>query len=175
MQNTEMDRRVQLFIDTCRRRQLKITPQRVAIYRLLIQSKQHPTADLMFRAVKKEFPNISFDTVNRTLLTFADLGVVEVVEVFGGSKRFDPDITDHHHLHCVACGRIIDFEYACYARLEVPKAITGRFKVISKRVVLKGYCENCAPKHGSFAVNPSTNKEKKNEQDNRKSESGLCR
>lgn len=146
MQKTGSDRREQLFIETCRRHQLKITPQRVAIYRILIQSKQHPTADLVFRAVKNEFPNISFDTVNRTLSTFADIGVVDVVEVFGGPKRFDPDITDHHHLHCVACGRIIDFEYEGYALLEIPKAIAATFKVISRRVVLKGFCDTCTPK-----------------------------
>lgn len=146
MQYSEMDQRVQLFIDTCRHHQLKVTPQRVAIFRVLIRSKQHPTADLMFRTVQKDFPNISFDTVNRTLLTFAAIGVVDVVEVFGGPKRFDPDTSDHHHLHCVGCGRIIDFEYPGYARLDVPKAISGKFKVISKRVVLKGLCETCAQK-----------------------------
>jgi Fur family peroxide stress response transcriptional regulator len=146
MQNIETDQRVQFFIETCQRHRLKITPQRVAIYRVLIRSKQHPTADLMFRTVKNDFPNISFDTVNRTLLTFAAIGMVEVVETFGGPKRFDPDTSDHHHLHCVACGRIIDFEYAGYARLDVPEAIAGRFKVISKRVVLKGLCETCAQK-----------------------------
>ena len=143
MQSSEIDQRVTLFIDTCRRRQLKITPQRVAIYRALIQSGQHPTADMMFRTVKKEFPNISFDTVNRTLLTFADIKVVDVVEVFGGPKRFDPNVDDHHHMHCMACGRIIDFEFDRYARLEVPKQVARRFKVISRRVVLKGLCETC--------------------------------
>jgi Fur family peroxide stress response transcriptional regulator len=97
----------------------------------------------VFRAVKKKFPNISFDTVNRTLLTFADIGVVDVVETFGGPKRFDPDTSNHHHLHCVACGRIIDFDDEGYARLEVPKAIATTFKVISRRVILKGFCDTC--------------------------------
>ena len=143
MQNAVIDQPVQLFIETCRRRQLKITPQRVAIFRVLIQSKQHPTADLVYKAVKKAFPNISFDTVNRTLSTFADIGVVDVVETFGGPKRFDPDISNHHHLHCMACGRIIDFKHEGYARLEVPKAIAATFKVISRRVVLKGLCDTC--------------------------------
>ncbi|MBR9985809.1 MAG: transcriptional repressor [Desulfosarcina sp.] len=150
MQNKEMAQRVRLFIETCRRHQLKITPQRVGIYRILIQSKRHPTADLVYRAVKKEFPNISFDTVNRALSTFAEIGVVEVVETFGGPKRFDPDIKDHHHLHCMACGRIIDFEYEGYARLEVPKAIASTFKVISRRVVLKGLCDTCSAKQQMF-------------------------
>jgi Fur family peroxide stress response transcriptional regulator len=143
VQKSEIDHRVQLLIETCRHRKLKITPQRVAIYQALIQSGQHPTADLMFRTVKKEFPHISFDTVNRTLLTFADIGVVDVVEVFGGPKRFDPNVSDHHHMHCMACGRIIDFEFEGYARLEVPEAVARTFKVISRRVVLKGLCEAC--------------------------------
>jgi len=150
MQNKPMSQRVRLFIETCRRHRLKITPQRVGIYRLLIQSKRHPTADLVFREAQKEFPNISFDTVNRTLSTFAEIGVVEVVETFGGPRRFDPDITDHHHLHCMACGRIIDFEYEGYARLEVPKAIATTFKVISRRVVLKGLCDTCTAKQQMF-------------------------
>jgi Fur family peroxide stress response transcriptional regulator len=143
MQNAAIDQRVQFFIETCRASPFENYPQRVAIFRLLIRSKQHPTADLVFRAVKKEFPNISFDTVNRTLSTFADIGVVDVVETFGGPKRFDPDISNHHHLHCVACGRIIDFETPVMPAWTCRKAIAGRFKVISRRVILKGLCETC--------------------------------
>ena len=139
----DLDHRVQQFIETCRRHRLKITPQRVAIYRALMRSHQHPTADLMFRTVQADFPNISFDTVNRTLLTFADIGVVDVVEVFGGPKRFDPDINDHHHLHCKACGKIIDFENDDYSDLDVPESLAGTFTVISKRVILKGLCDAC--------------------------------
>ncbi len=145
MQKHDDEHRVQRFIATCREHKLKVTPQRVAIYRALIQSDQHPTADMMYRRVQRKFPSISFDTVNRTLLTFAGLGVVDVVEVFGGPKRFDPNIDDHHHLHCMACGRIIDFDHEDYTHLEVPAKIARKFKVISKRVVLKGHCATCAP------------------------------
>ena len=69
---------------------------------------------MMFRTVREEYPSISFDTVNRALLTFAGIGLVDVVEVFGGPKRFDPDVDDHHHLHCMACGQIIDFDHDHY-------------------------------------------------------------
>ena len=143
MQSSTIDQHVERFTATCRRHQLKITPQRVAIYRALIQSDRHPTADLMFRTVKEEFPNISFDTVNRTLLTFAAIGLVDVVEVFGGPKRFDPDVSDHHHMHCMVCGKIIDFENEDYNHLEVPEEIAGVFQVVHKRVVLKGLCRTC--------------------------------
>jgi Fur family peroxide stress response transcriptional regulator len=81
----------------------------MAIYRQLFDSTEHPSVDAMFQTVKKEFPNISYDTVSRTLLTFADIGLGDLVEVYGGAKRFDSNLTNHHHLHCVACGKILDF------------------------------------------------------------------
>jgi Fur family peroxide stress response transcriptional regulator len=146
MHPSEIDRRIHAFTEICHEQGLKITPQRVAVYRALLESDQHPTADAMFQTVKMAYPHISFDTVNRTLLTFAEIGLVDVVEVFGGPKRFDPDRGDHHHLHCVACGRIIDFTHDDYRRLDVPDVIAARFKVISKRVVLKGLCDKCTPK-----------------------------
>lgn len=146
MQKKDIAHRVGRFAETCRRHQLKVTPQRAAIYKALVQSRQHPTADMMFQAVRREYPNISFDTVNRTLLTLAGIGLVDVVEAFGGPKRFDPNSDDHHHLHCMACGQIIDFVNENYTHLEVPAEITRKFKVISKRVVLKGLCAACAPK-----------------------------
>ena len=71
MHPSELHRREQLFVKTCHQRGLKITPQRVAVYRALIESDQHPTADVMYRKVKTTYPHISFDTVNRTLLTLA--------------------------------------------------------------------------------------------------------
>ena len=146
MQNTDSKQHLQAFIETCRARGLKITPQRVAVYRALMGSDQHPTADAIYQTVKQPYPHISFDTVNRTLMTLVEIGVVDVVETFGGAKRFDPDRGDHHHLHCVACGRIIDFTHEDYHHLEVPDNIAAKFKVISKRVVLKGLCDKCTPK-----------------------------
>ena len=132
------------FIQICQEHRLKITPQRVAIYRELFNSNSHPTADTIYQNVKKEYPNISFDTVNRTLLTFAQIGVLEVVEIFGGAKRFDTDVKNHHHLHCVQCGQIQDFINDDYDNLDVPADIHNYFQVKSKRVVLKGICKACS-------------------------------
>ena len=100
---------LQSFIEKCKTHNLKVTPQRMAIYRELADSTEHPTVDAMFQTVKKEFPNISYDTVSRTMSTFAEIGIVELVEVYGGAKRFDPNVTIHHHLHCVSCAKIFDF------------------------------------------------------------------
>jgi Fur family peroxide stress response transcriptional regulator len=134
---------LQNLFEKCKTHNLKVTPQRTAIYQELLKSKEHPTVDVMFQTIKKEFPNISYDTVSRTMLTFAKIGLVDLVEVYGGAKRFDPNMSNHHHLHCVFCGQIIDFHNDQYNNLEIPADIRQRFTVLNSRVVLKGICENC--------------------------------
>ncbi|MBM3293477.1 MAG: transcriptional repressor [Candidatus Aminicenantes bacterium] len=122
---------------------LRITPQRTAIYEELLKAKDHPTADDIYRRIVKKIPNISFDTVNRTLLTFSKIGMTKVVEGYGQAKRYDPDIGIHHHFRCIRCGRIIDFLNKDYDDIAVPKEIDRQFTVTSKKVVLEGLCGKC--------------------------------
>ena len=131
------------FAQECKKRNLKITPQRSAIYEELCKSSDHPNAEVMLKRVRKVFPNISFDTVNRTLLTFARIGIADVVEGHGDPKRFDPNTGTHHHFKCVKCGNIIDFYDSAYDRIEVSKAIRRGFTVLKKKVVLEGICGKC--------------------------------
>ena len=143
MHQRSNEEKIDEFIQICQGYQLKITPQRVVIYKELLNSEKHPTADAIYQAVKLEYPNISFDTVNRTLLTLAEIGILDVVEVFGGAKRFDTNAEDHHHLHCIRCGGIQDFVNDDYDHLDVPEDISDVFHVVRKRVVLKGICRKC--------------------------------
>lgn len=146
MQNENDNDRLSLFIKRCKHHNLKVTPQRIAIYKKLIELKNHPSADAMFQTVRRDFPNISFDTVNRTLLTFAEIGIVDVIEGHGRQRRFDPDMSCHHHFHCVKCKEIIDFNSDEYDNLEIPENIKRKFMVLSKRVVLNGICDKCTEK-----------------------------
>jgi Fur family peroxide stress response transcriptional regulator len=148
MQKEEISDCLDEFIQHCKKFDLKITPQRCAIYKKLMQVKNHPTADEMFNIVKKEFPNISYDTVNRALLTFAEIGLVDVIPTKGGPRRFDPDMDKHHHFHCVGCGKIKDFYSDDFDNLRVPDHIQDDFTVFTKRVVLNGLCKQCRRKKG---------------------------
>jgi len=134
---------IERFTENCREHHLKITPQRIAIYRRLQDNRQHPTADTVYRELKSEFPSISLDTVNRTLLTFADIGIVDIVEGHGSPRRFDPDRSPHHHFTCIRCGTITDFHDPRFDALEIPRDIAERFTVTGKRVCLSGICERC--------------------------------
>ncbi len=143
MQKEASADKIHEFLEICQTHQLKVTPQRVAIFNQLLNLDTHPTADAVYQSVSKEFPNISFDTVNRTLSTFSEIGIVDVVEVFGGAKRFDPNLRNHHHLHCTQCGKVFDFYSRAYDNLKVPEELHQEFQVTSKRVVLKGLCKEC--------------------------------
>jgi Fur family transcriptional regulator, peroxide stress response regulator len=132
-----------VFLKRSRDNGLKITPQRSAIYQELIKAKDHPSADIIYKRILKKIPNISFDTVNRTLLTFSKIGITNIVEGYGQAKRYDPDLDMHHHFRCVKCNDIIDFHNAEYDDLKVPEDIRKQFKVLSKKVVLEGFCDKC--------------------------------
>jgi len=138
------DASLEFFRDKCREYNLKTTPQRTIIYKELYKSKDHPSADTIFRKARKVFPNISFDTVNRTVLTFAKIGLINVVEGYGEPKRFDSDTESHHHLRCIKCNRIIDFHNKYYDRIKIPDEIRNKFTVLRKRVCIEGVCSKCS-------------------------------
>jgi Fur family peroxide stress response transcriptional regulator len=127
----------------CYEHSLRLTPQRLGIFSCLQGSRQHPSADAVFRKIRKTFPSISFDTVNRTLLSFAHMGILDIVEGYGYPKRFDPNLKRHHHFHCLKCHRILDFEEKSYERLKPPQSIARRCKVTGHKVILEGVCDQC--------------------------------
>ena len=144
---------ITFFKNKCKEHNLKITPQRIFIYKELIKSKNHPSADTVFKALKKKFQNISFDTVNRTLLTFNNIGLVELVEGHGSPRRFDSNLNNHHHMSCIKCGKIIDFTHEEFDNLKIPQTIIKEFKVVQKRVILNGICLDCNKENKEHSPN----------------------
>ncbi len=141
--SSKLKKKMDAFQMRCRKKGLKVTPQRMAIYRELIESKEHPSADMLYRKVRKIFPNISLDTVNRTLLTLAEIGVAFIVEGSGDVKRFNGCLESHQHFKCIKCKRIIDFHHKPFDNISVPKSISNKFTVLKKTVYLEGICDSC--------------------------------
>jgi len=135
-----------LFREKCRQNNLRITPQRLVVYRELIESKDHPSADAVYRRLRRFSPNISLDTVNRTLLTFQKIGLAHIVAGSGVPKRFDAILSRHHHFRCLACNRIVDIYSESFDSLHIPADIRRQYVVISKTVHLEGYCDKCREK-----------------------------
>ena len=141
--NNDFDRVMEKFQTLSRKAGLKITPQRTAIYKVLATSKDHPSAEMVYRKVKESIPNISLDTVNRTLHTLSEIGASFVVEGLGDAKRFDGNLENHQHFKCVKCKRIIDFHHEPFDNIEVPIEFGQKHKVLRKTVYLEGICNHC--------------------------------
>ncbi|MBN2144272.1 MAG: transcriptional repressor [Candidatus Aureabacteria bacterium] len=133
-----------VFFEKCAQHGLKITPQRKVIYQEVMKAKDHPTADAVYKRTRKILSNISFDTVYRTLLSFTEIGIINLVEGYGEQKRFEPDPAPHHHFRCIKCHTIFDFENDSYDHIPVPDEVRKYGNVTNKRVVLEGICSKCS-------------------------------
>ena len=141
--SADLDKRTAWFTGLCRERGLKVTPQRIAIYRALVKTNEHPSAEMLYEKVRQVFPSISLDTVNRTLLTLNDIGAAFIVEGSGDAKRFDGDLDEHQHFKCVKCKRVIDFSHEPFNNIEVPQEMEEMFVVLRKSVYFEGICDLC--------------------------------
>lgn len=140
--------RMSAFRRLCKESGLRLTPQRTAVYQCLLATKDHPSAEKVFRIVRQTFPNISLDTVNRTLLTLNRIGAAYVVEGTGDVKRFDADLSDHQHFKCIRCKRIIDFHHQPFDQLETPACLSKQFTILRQTVYFEGLCDQCQPGSG---------------------------
>ena len=143
---TDLNDKIEDFKARCRQLVLKITPQRTAVYTELVKTDLHPSAEALYRKIRQKFPNISLDTVNRTLLTFAEKGLAFVVEGTGQPKRYDADFASHQHFICIKCKRIIDFQYEPFNNIILPSYLENKFRVLRKTVYIEGICDKCNEK-----------------------------
>ncbi|HSM06276.1 MAG TPA: transcriptional repressor [Longimicrobiales bacterium] len=124
----------------------RFTEQRAAVFRFLRRTDVHPTADEVFLHVREEVPGISLATVYKSLETLVGCGLATKLTYGDGSARYDGRTDDHHHLRCVACGRVADLPGRADDR-EVARlaASADAFHVTGYRLELTGYCLECHP------------------------------
>jgi Fe2+ or Zn2+ uptake regulation protein len=138
-----MDRKTGEAERILREQGARVTPQRVAILRAVESSGSHPDADAVYRNVSREHPHISRDTVYRTLSMMEEKRIIGSVLSFGNAKRYDPNTARHHHLICIRCRTIFDFDAEKFDRLEPPVSMIERFKVLRTTVHVEGECDDC--------------------------------
>ncbi len=139
----EPEHKLDRFKQLCKEHRIKLTPQRMVIYEELITHNDHPSTDMLYQRIQKRFPTISFDTVHRTMLTFCDIGVAEIVEGTGNPKRFDGVLDRHHHFQCIQCKKIIDIYHEAYNCLPVPEQLQAQCRILKQTVRFEGICNDC--------------------------------
>lgn len=119
----------------------KLTPQRIAILKYLEGNTSHPSAEDIYRAVSRSFPTMSFATVYNTLEALRKRGTVLELTSDPGKKRFETNVSPHHHLVCMRCRRIIDLDVDYDLRL--PETAKQGFEIISNHIEFYGICPAC--------------------------------
>jgi Fur family transcriptional regulator, peroxide stress response regulator len=128
---------------------IRLTQQRRAILRQVAAARNHPDAETLYREVRETAPNVSLDTVYRTLWLLRDLGLIDAIGAQWDRARFDPNTAPHHHFVCLQCGNILDFygEYVDEARLPAALRVLGDAQSI--HVEVRGICARCASSLGA--------------------------
>jgi Fur family peroxide stress response transcriptional regulator len=140
----EVERRIERFKAAAREKGIKLTHQRLEIFREIAASLEHPSAEAVLKALKPRMPTVSLDTVYRTLWLLTDLGLVSTLGQRRESARFDANPARHHHYVCVRCGLARDFESAELVALRIPKSVKGFGSVVATHVEARGVCRRCA-------------------------------
>lgn len=122
---------------------LRLTHQRLEIYRELVASCDHPSAETLYQRLRKRIPTLSLDTVYRTLATLAEQGLINRVETLESQARFEATSRRHHHLICRKCGKIADFQWPDIDSAALPQEISEWGRIDLKNVVIHGICRNC--------------------------------
>ena len=126
-----------------RRHAVRVTRQRAAIYAALAETTSHPSAEDLYRMVKRQQPLMSRNTVYYTLGVLRQAGLVREVNVGHHVARFDGNVTAHHHLICLGCSRIMDVMDDGLNQLTLSHRQARGFQVLGHRVEFHGYCAEC--------------------------------
>lgn len=134
-------------IDALKSTRVRMTPQRHAILEFLYESQTHPTADEIYKALEGRFPNMSVATVYNNLRVFKEVGIVKELSYGDASSRFDCVTSNHYHVICNDCGKIVDFHYPGLDEVEtLAEHVTG-FQVDNHRMEIYGTCPSCKTAH----------------------------
>ncbi len=131
------------FQDACRKAGLRLTPQRLEIFRELAKAEDHPSAEALHQRLMEQMPTLSLDTVYRTLGTFASHGLINKVETVESQAHFEVAQILHHHLICKMCKEIIDFHWQFIDEASLPEEVHKWGRVERRNVVAYGTCFKC--------------------------------
>jgi Fur family ferric uptake transcriptional regulator len=126
---------------------LRVTNQRALIMGILQQGNGHLDADEVYRRAREKQPRLSLSTVYRTLQALKKVGLVEEVHIDETRHCYEiKPTTEHHHLVCLECGRVVEFQYPL-ARLVKRKVAEAKdFEITGSEVRMTGYCPACREK-----------------------------
>jgi len=121
----------------------KLTPQRDAVFQVILNHEDHPTASEIFEAARQRLPTISYATVYNSLRYLKEAGLVHEIKFGDSASRYDRETERHDHAICNGCGKLVDFDLPQTTQLMQAAARKSRFKLESVHLTLRGLCSDC--------------------------------
>jgi Fur family peroxide stress response transcriptional regulator len=143
MQKPPRETRIRTFEALCRKRGVPVTVQRRMVLEELLASSDHPTAERIFRAVRKRAPGISQTTVYRVLELLVELGMARKTGHPESVCRYDPHVERHHHLICESCDRMVDLDDSELDTIPLPSRRRTGFELVDYSIQFRGTCPDC--------------------------------
>jgi len=136
--------RFEELVNKLRERKYRLTPQRMALLRLLAASDGHPSASHLYGQIKDQFPTTSLATVYKTLNILKEMDEVLELGFSDGDNRYDGNKPyPHPHLVCINCHRILDVEVSLARSLVQEVAQSSGYQIFSHRLDFFGLCPDC--------------------------------
>lgn len=143
----EKKQKIRLIEEKLREKEFKLTPQRRATLDVLIENQsKHLSTEDVYELVKSKYPNIGLATIYRTLQLFDDFDIVKKLNFNDGCYRYElseDERHQHHHLICIDCGNVYEFDDDLLEQLEHKIEKDNDFQVTDHMVKFFGYCKNC--------------------------------
>jgi Fur family peroxide stress response transcriptional regulator len=124
-------------------KKLKLTPQRIAVYKFLKSTNEHPSAETIYKALQPDYPTMSLATVYKALKTLVEVDLVQEINVGEGNFRYDGKVCPHSHIQCLSCGRVDDIEGFCFSDLNQKISEQTEYDVMTSQVYFYGLCKDC--------------------------------
>lgn len=138
-----IDEKIDYLRTMCRLKGMRVTPQRIEIYKQVATSCEHPDAETVYEAVKHKMPNVSVDTVYRTLASLEELDMIFRVDNQLPRARFDADKRPHHHFLCVKCNEVYDIFLEPNEKVVLPKNAEKFGEIKDINIQIRGICNKC--------------------------------
>jgi Fur family peroxide stress response transcriptional regulator len=144
MTPNDPEARFEELVAKFREREYRITPQRLALLRLLAESEGHPSAAQLHEELQEQFPTTSLATVYKTLSRLKEMGEVLELGFSDDDNRYDGhDPSPHPHLICLRCRTIIDPQVSLFPSLAKEVAENTGYQILEHRLDFYGICPDC--------------------------------
>jgi len=144
LNSADVKQRMDQMVSKLREHDFRITPQRLAILRILAASKGHPSVERVYETVRREFPTTSIATIYKTVHLLKQINEVLEIAIPDGSNRYDGNKPfPHPHIICVRCKKIIDPDLGSLKDITAEAAEKTGFDILSHRLDFFGICGDC--------------------------------